>query len=99
MSQPGAAAPPVTKLHTQQTSCLRCEAGVVGLLPHSQAAAAVLGMPVTTPIVRQGFLLIIRGFVKKSCLVCGLRELNERSEEHTSELQSPCNLVCRLLLE
>src|SRR5256885_13341247 len=26
---------------------------------------------------------------------CGIR----RSEEHTSELQSPCNLVCRLLLE
>src|SRR5256885_6550424 len=25
--------------------------------------------------------------------------LNDRSEEHTSELQSPCNLVCRLLLE
>src|SRR3989454_4838504 len=24
---------------------------------------------------------------------------NARSEEHTSELQSPCNLVCRLLLE
>src|SRR5256885_11830619 len=25
--------------------------------------------------------------------------LANRSEEHTSELQSPCNLVCRLLLE
>src|SRR5256885_5688339 len=25
--------------------------------------------------------------------------LEQRSEEHTSELQSPCNLVCRLLLE
>src|SRR2546426_1618531 len=25
--------------------------------------------------------------------------MNVRSEEHTSELQSPCNLVCRLLLE
>src|SRR2546426_7962206 len=25
--------------------------------------------------------------------------LQTRSEEHTSELQSPCNLVCRLLLE
>src|SRR2546426_12746574 len=25
--------------------------------------------------------------------------LQSRSEEHTSELQSPCNLVCRLLLE
>src|SRR2546426_3683030 len=26
-------------------------------------------------------------------------EVERRSEEHTSELQSPCNLVCRLLLE
>src|SRR5256885_10835785 len=26
-------------------------------------------------------------------------DANPRSEEHTSELQSPCNLVCRLLLE
>src|SRR5256885_10858504 len=29
----------------------------------------------------------------------GLQILAHRSEEHTSELQSPCNLVCRLLLE
>src|SRR5256885_10252578 len=28
-----------------------------------------------------------------------LAEWINRSEEHTSELQSPCNLVCRLLLE
>src|SRR2546426_4962790 len=27
------------------------------------------------------------------------RSDSTRSEEHTSELQSPCNLVCRLLLE
>src|SRR2546426_5239645 len=27
------------------------------------------------------------------------KEQVRRSEEHTSELQSPCNLVCRLLLE
>src|SRR5256885_10481217 len=26
-------------------------------------------------------------------------DVDHRSEEHTSELQSPCNLVCRLLLE
>src|SRR5256885_12770718 len=34
--------------------------------------------------------------------LCGDRialEVDLRSEEHTSELQSPCNLVCRLLLE
>src|SRR5688500_2365057 len=30
---------------------------------------------------------------------CVPRHFMVRSEEHTSELQSPCNLVCRLLLE
>src|SRR5205807_7104663 len=35
---------------------------------------------------------------RKSWVVEG-GEKNMRSEEHTSELQSPCNLVCRLLLE
>src|SRR5256885_11497734 len=28
----------------------------------------------------------------------GVTQADARSEEHTSELQSPCNLVCRLLL-
>src|SRR5688500_19612651 len=35
-------------------------------------------------------LVTARGIVELACV---------RSEEHTSELQSPCNLVCRLLLE
>src|SRR5256885_8291702 len=40
----------------------------------------------------------------RACKAQDDRALNEfrfhsRSEEHTSELQSPCNLVCRLLLE
>src|SRR2546426_7731208 len=34
-----------------------------------------------------------RGATERPCWV------QRRSEEHTSELQSPCNLVCRLLLE
>src|SRR5256885_11115809 len=29
----------------------------------------------------------------------GQARRGQRSEEHTSELQSPCNIVCRLLLE
>src|SRR5256885_11480366 len=37
-----------------------------------------------------------REFVLREALVSAKRK---RSEEHTSELQSPCNLVCRLLLE
>src|SRR5256885_12404016 len=32
-------------------------------------------------------------------LSASLSGSDSRSEEHTSELQSPCNLVCRLLLE
>src|SRR2546426_7809412 len=32
-------------------------------------------------------------------VIAGLYTAPPRSEEHTSELQSPCNLVCRLLLE
>src|SRR5256885_9310431 len=37
---------------------------------------------------------------RRSCrLRHGVHVLRLRSEEHTSELQSPCNLVCRLLLE
>src|SRR3989454_8160767 len=35
-----------------------------------------------------------------SCVMsCPRGRADRRSEEHTSELQSPCNLVCRLLLE
>src|SRR5256885_9982973 len=42
---------------------------------------------------------------RRTLLICGASARQEgekfrsRSEEHTSELQSPCNLVCRLLLE
>src|SRR5205807_9499259 len=32
-------------------------------------------------------------------LTAHVHNYQRRSEEHTSELQSPCNLVCRLLLE
>src|SRR2546426_4248201 len=38
------------------------------------------------------------GYILK-WLDAGGASLGLRSEEHTSELQSPCNLVCRLLLE
>src|SRR5256885_11081550 len=34
-----------------------------------------------------------------SCGSAATGRTARRSEEHTSELQSPCNLVCRLLLE
>src|SRR5205807_7489635 len=46
------------------------------------------GGPTATVLVRKGTLRV------SDVIICG-----QRSEEHTSELQSPCNLVCRLLLE
>src|SRR2546426_9299370 len=42
----------------------------------------------------------VRLFAARAALsVHGRFTSDGRSEEHTSELQSPCNLVCRLLLE
>src|SRR5256885_11492500 len=41
---------------------------------------------------------VLRGFNYRGGFVL-IPEFVARSEEHTSELQSPCNLVCRLLLE
>src|SRR2546430_13251252 len=40
-----------------------------------------------------------KDFLKASHRVVGKGEIVSRSEEHTSELQSQSNLVCRLLLE
>src|SRR5205807_8402858 len=37
--------------------------------------------------------------VSRVARTAGCEVRSWRSEEHTSELQSPCNLVCRLLLE
>src|SRR2546426_1925121 len=41
---------------------------------------------------------LVAGLVP-SAAASGTIRVALRSEEHTSELQSPCNLVCRLLLE
>src|SRR5256885_6286973 len=49
-----------------------------------------------------GFLAIFIAMPLAYAIVEGLEPVlrdRPRSEEHTSELQSPCNLVCRLLLE
>src|SRR5256885_5200347 len=46
--------------------------------------------------VGQSFLLNAE---RLQIIVLQMAVVGIRSEEHTSELQSPCNLVCRLLLE
>src|SRR5256885_4135971 len=56
------------------------------------------GLPGTEvqPTVRHGKDHLV---VHQQVLQMGVAVVLARSEEHTSELQSPCNLVCRLLLE
>src|SRR5256885_8861332 len=45
------------------------------------------------------YLVEVHGNLAAEHVVDGRACTAVRSEEHTSELQSPCNLVCRLLLE
>src|SRR2546426_9281405 len=66
-----------------------------------------LGAPDTLTVSRSWVDAILAAGVVPASYVpeasVGRTDLEEftgaRSEEHTSELQSPCNLVCRLLLE
>src|SRR5256885_4105838 len=64
------------------------------LLPHDFGVVAVSGLIIS-------IVALFKDFGLGAALI--QRETDAqaaaRSEEHTSELQSPCNLVCRLLLE
>src|SRR2546426_4871867 len=60
---------------------------VLDAIRDSYHNAARAWLPRLVPVAQRLFVLL-----------AGI-EFAVRSEEHTSELQSPCNLVCRLLLE
>src|SRR2546426_8478071 len=65
--------------------------------------AKIYGIPDTAlerTVAEMTELLAVRDKLNVSVRELSLGERTKmRSEEHTSELQSPCNLVCRLLLE
>src|SRR2546426_4341241 len=64
------------------------------LFPYTTLFRSGLGAPAGNAATR------IEVYVTKSGIYStGSPRCRPRSEEHTSELQSPCNLVCRLLLE
>src|SRR2546426_9141570 len=63
--------------------------------PNNPTTVADWKTALDAAVLKQGVFTFIfhpHGWIRPEQLV-------ERSEEHTSELQSPCNLVCRLLLE
>src|SRR3989454_6642315 len=83
----------------------------VGLESHASVAVGVVntGDVGHSMVVGPGSAERVGAWVSTTLMVWLLVELlpqssvavqvRVRSEEHTSELQSPCNLVCRLLLE
>src|SRR2546426_5078545 len=58
-----------------------------------------LGGPWIAPVEPSDEMLAFGAHAVSRCPRAKAVTFDARSEEHTSELQSPCNLVCRLLLE
>src|SRR5256885_14285486 len=91
---------PYTTLFRSEPGILsqqRHETGDVRLFPESHIAVK----KILQPGARQSHLILASDVAlaqrPSSTLQGGIDGGNrERSEEHTSELQSPCNLVCRL---
>src|SRR5256885_11610174 len=59
-----------------------------------RAVLAVTALLLVSPTQAPAWVSVITAYE-----LPGSQDDRHRSEEHTSELQSPCNLVCRLLLE
>src|SRR5574337_379704 len=71
----------------------------LALRPHGQSGPPVCGLPMLEDYFQAQGREWERFAWLKSRVVAPLDGADSRSEEHTSELQSPLNLVCRLLLE
>src|SRR3989454_7455162 len=76
------------------------------LFPYTTLFRSPTGQKPADIAVTDGIITAIGSEVSDGAEVIDARGLvvlpgvvDSRSEEHTSELQSPCNLVCRLLLE
>src|SRR2546426_6911970 len=76
---------PYTTLFRSRTHCSQRD--------HQQAERRRFWNTAHNDVIQVGIVL------GKDPIGVDCQDLQIRSEEHTSELQSPCNLVCRLLLE
>src|SRR2546426_5820591 len=72
----------------------------VALAPEARGQVEIVGeAPEAGDGDRPGVVHEIEALDRLEVVQLADEALEQRSEEHTSELQSPCNLVCRLLLE
>src|SRR5688500_19286338 len=90
-------------LFYQSSASVVCTLSLHDALPICRVepvARGLLGEALTVFVVEETLLLIsAEALGPHGRPVPEIGEIDVRSEEHTSELQSPCNLVCRLLLE
>src|SRR5256885_7591980 len=91
---------PVTRVEEARALSALVGLGVIGTL----GTWSFLPLVVSRAIADLGLDARFAGFLAAAEMAGGgvatfLASFIVRSEEHTSELQSPCNLVCRLLLE
>src|SRR5256885_2315014 len=86
--------------YSRNARCSRTGSGVV--MPVDSMAGGMPTPSVPTraqPLRSCSFTWASACASHQAVVVLPLVPVTARSEEHTSELQSPCNLVCRLLLE
>src|SRR2546426_8563788 len=91
--------PPPNSTPSPPTPLSRSLAAVPADQFHKLRRAAAPRFPVVHARDWDDALATIRTRPVELAAVDPQHEGSPRSEEHTSELQSPCNLVCRLLLE
>src|SRR5688500_19301886 len=92
---------------SQPENLLYCLIGVligmlIGVLPGlGPAATMAILLPIVVTVDPVAAVIMLAGIYYGAQYGGTITSvlLRLRSEEHTSELQSPCNLVCRLLLE
>src|SRR5256885_10637055 len=84
---------PLSKVHKAHYVLMNieCDAETLGELEHS--------FKFNDAVLRHLIIRMERAWTTPSPMMKEEKAKSVRSEEHTSELQSPCNLVCRLLLE
>src|SRR5256885_3096817 len=89
-----------THSHSQQSCCNTYL--LLQNLP-SKTRLSALACPLPSLSMRRAAAALVaacrRAQPWRGCAAQFQPDPRQRSEEHTSELQSPCNLVCRLLLE
>src|SRR5207249_9583089 len=95
--QRSAGAPDLHSFPTRRSSDLAAAAGIVAALERIPGLAGVVGVPSAFALVAGAALLA--AVVARARTEHRTDPKAERSEEHTSELQSRFDLVCRLLLE